>query len=348
MAELPPFALLLVAAVAFAVVYVIVILLIYPLAEGLRPIPLVGGSLGDAIKGFGDSILKTGQQVLDAQVQNLSSLIDFVSGSIQSVINEIVQVAGFQWNQLVGVGTSLIGLAGSVGQQIGTVLNLVKAAAQSAADAIARVEALAAGILDTVVHVITKQLAEVTSGIHVAVEGLVKSITDPLSAEIIKVRDHAAFMLHHEEGMRLAGDQSLSTAITATEATLGTEIDAVKQALLRRLGTSVGTLQGEIGTLTDVIGEVAAGTTVVGLITTVATELDTLRRECVDPTCSFLGPQLPVLDALSSAAALAVFAAFVGAAVADPGGTAGVVSDGVDGMRGLYGPIFGGLTGLQA
>lgn len=113
---------------------------------------------------------------------------------------------------------------------------------------------------------------------------------------------------------------------------------AATAALRGQLGTDVGQLQGQLAQLGLAVGPlVAAG--LIARTLTLETELDTMRRECVDPVCSVLGPTLGTLQAFGTLATMGLVGAFVAEAIHDPEGTARAT-------MGLVAGVEGTVTGL--
>ena len=345
---LPEFGLILLAGLILVVTTLVGVVIVYPLAKNLSGLPFGLGAIGDALSGFWHTLVDGIQAQLDVQVRNISDLVDFASGMLQATLNAVTTTSEWLGIQAGIALNGLHDLAGEVVTQGANLLQLVQTTVQNLADLAAKVDAFIASVVSNVLHAVAKQIAETTSALHAAVVAEIRAVTVPLHQFIAQVRDNLEASLQTETSRAVTAEADLHGQVIGARTAVEAELEAVRKAILRKLGTTEGTLEGQITDILDVIGTVAAGTTLVGLIEGIATEVTTMERECVTPTCSFLGPQLDVLNALMSAGTIAAFGGLVALAVQNPKGAADLVVDGANVVESVASPIFSTLTGLAA
>ena len=342
---LPLLAFIVVAAAAMLFVSISKHTYVTPLQGLLRFIPIIGGGLADDIGQAFDTLQATLQRQLDQSVQAITDMIDFASGSVQVLLNAAIQ--GGEW-----LGHNLGFVAQTVATQAGEITTMGRqllAAIQDAADTIARVardvislsQQLANALTTTIPGLIAQQLANVQ---HL-IDSSIHAVVHPLRDFVKQVQAEAHTLVQTEAGVRATADTSIMAALKTAESAIEIEIGDVRTAVLRKLGTETGTLQQELQGILDVIGTVAAGTTVVGLIEAVATEVTTMERECVDPTCGFLGPQLPILNALGDAATLAIVGGMIATAATNPRAGASAAASLWNTLGPMVSDLLGTVTG---
>ena len=315
-----------------------------PVADLLSAIPVIGGQLADVVSQGWDGVVAGLQQNLNDAVGLLTGTLDLVHGAYQLVLNGVTGTAewlGYWTGQAIG---GLGDLGNQLGSQIASILAAAVKAGQDALKALQQVGTLFNQVQTLVQTGIQDLIDASLQQFQATVNDLIKAALVPVHAAIHSVR----LLVHQfhsvEVAARTAADAQLGQAIDNTRAQLNTRIHGV-EGDVAALDTRTGSIEGEIGDILGEIGTIAAGTTLVGLITQVATKVTTMERECVDPTCSFLGPQLDLLNALADVETLALVAAMVASAVQAPGAAGRDGAGQVASLAPTFLGMFNGITG---
>lgn len=317
-----------------------------PFADLLRALPVIGGQLADIVSTGWDGVIAGLQQNLNDAVGFLTATLDLVHGAYQLVLQGLTGTS--EWlGYWVGQGAqTLSDWAGTLGSQIGELVTQVQVFAKHIPELFQDVVHLIDQVQQLVAHGIQDLIDTALHGFQATVNDLIKAALSPIHDAIHSVR----LLVHQfhsvEVAARTAADEQLGQAIDGAKAQLNTRIHGV-EGDVADLGTHVHSLDLDLGNILAEIGTIAAGTTLVGLITQVATRLTNLTRECVDPTCGFLGPQLDLLNALQDVETLALVSAMVAAAATQPQAAARSGVDAVGDLTGTVLGLFTGITGVR-
>lgn len=317
-----------------------------PFADLLAAIPVIGGQLADIVSTGWDSVIAGLQRNLDDAVSSLTAMLDLLHGSYQLVLNGLTGTAewlGYWTGQALG---GLSDLAGSLGSQIAQLIAQVQVFAKHIPELFQDVVHLIDQVAQLIAHGIQDLIDASLHTFQVTVNDLIRAALVPVHLAIHSVRELVHTYHSIEVATREAEVAQLGQAIDGTRAALNTRIHGV-EGDVAALDTQVTSIDGELGTILTEIGTIAAGTTLVGLITQVATRLTNMERECVDPTCGFLGPQLPILNALEDVATLALVGGMITAAATQPQAAARSGVTVVDTLVPQVLGLFQGITGVR-
>lgn len=310
---------------AVLAVWALTMLLARPLTWALQQFPPIAGAAAGFVANAIGSASAWAYSVADGAVGALSQTISGPLASLQQVIVSIVGgIEGLLSGQLTLAGLLNSGL-GSLGAWIHT----VEATAASAA---ARVAAV-------IPDLASLRLA-VTALIAVGLPGAIAAALSEARAFAVS----QVTALDHLLGQRIG---AVEAELHAAEAAATTAVASAEAVLEREIGVVERTFGDEIGKLSDLVTPLAAA----GLLTLVPTlvrELETLKDECITPTCNALKPQIPTLSALGDIATLMLVGGFVGEAIANPAGTAAATAAVTGAVEGAAGSLFELFTGRAA
>lgn len=305
-------------------------------------------------------LLYANAQFRNGMVQLFSNLPGWLAAVLTAIVNGAANVLAwaFAWAkiavdplvQLVWVPVHAI--LSWAGQVVGSLENIASLVATLPAK-IGDVTAWATATFRTIIaHLATValQVAAVAASVpgiaHAVAAALVATAVANLTAAIAAARAAAAAAVS-ALALTLARDVgSLSARITALGASLSAVIAADVTRLEGVIATDVRGLQGELGQLHSLVDPLVAAGLLVA-VPAIEAEIETLNRECIQPTCSVITPQLPWLNAFADLATLGVVGALVGEAITHPTEAAAEVAGLVGGVQGAAAELVGAFAGVQ-
>jgi hypothetical protein len=325
----PELGLLVIAAAAMLLTWATVFLVANLLAPLFRIVPFIGGNIADAIIGAAHGVQDAMENAVRVQFQGATDLIDLFTGTIQDWIGTaqaFVVALQVALQDLTGKAVSgLVGLGGLL-SRVQTKLQGAMADISKAWD---KAVAVAADLARMTATIIPRLIQSAVDGVVSLVRGLVREVGRQADTATNALRDAIRAAIADTVRQLQAFAQSLVTALRTELRPLIREAQADAnnaQALAQDVGDQ---LTHDLGHILELIGPIAAGMTVLELITEVAREVTRIAR-CTDPSCSYLGPQLGALNAIQDAALIAALAAIVGEAARDPVGAARTTRQAVD------------------
>ena len=332
------------AAAILFLLFALSVLLVQPLTMLLSQLPVVGSRVAAAVGGAIGSVVDWAKswaagmvhpllELLSAPVQWAESFAYTVVSTFDTVAYQLGIVAQAAAGQLGSAAVRLADLAASIVNLSAIVTGLrsaVTAAAAAAATlatrtlpaAIAGVETWAADRIAAAVAAAATAWTAADDALRAWAQAAIAAATAPLLAELAALRSWAV------------------AAVAAGVRTVEGELSQLGTAL----GQRVGQLENGLGQLLGVLAPLLA-LNLVQAFPRLLDRVDTMERECVNPVCEAITPQLDTLQALGSGVSLALFLELVAAAVHDPAGTARTTaaSSGElrDAVNGLAGPTLG-------
>lgn len=345
-AALPPLLLVVLAAAALLAAMAFGQLIAKPLANLLGNIPVVGGAIADALLQGAQAIQKSAEDALASAFGGLTDVIDLASGMVQAWIDGATE--NIVW--AVNSAATLLRSVGSVWDYLqARVKDLTDAIADVARDAakgLTRAAAVAADLAGALARAIPDLIAKAVAATREWALGRLADLQKALQAIVAAVEAGVLAKLGLERAARIAADTAAADATQRWLNDLARELGADVNTLERQLGQAIDGLDIDIGDIWKVIGNVGTGT-IVGMITRVATDVTTMYRECVQPGCDFLGPQLDSLNGIGSAVTLGAVVAWVAHAAQHPQAAAGETLGMWDGAMREALSIFGSATGVR-
>lgn len=316
-----------------------------PLTWLLLQLPVVGQSAAKAVGGMLDSIatwvLSWGQGAVQAMVDAL----DFVIGSAQWLVRQLAITLSSIVNTLTKLGAWTYAHVGALAGQVATLLARVNAIAAQLATALARITALGVTVGGIIATRLPAAIASAVAQAAKYADAAVRQLDRTLRAAIAAALATAFAAITAEERARQAADAAVRAAAAAEAANAARSAAAALAQAERTIGIEVDGLGRAIDGVATKIGPLAWPTVAIGL-TTILTELETMRRACVDPTCSFMGPQLRSLELAQDVAMLAAISALVAQAARDPEAAAAETLAAVRPIDGLVRSTFGAISGI--
>ncbi len=262
-------------------------------------------------------------------IRFVGGLIDTAWALYHAIVDTAAVAAG-QVGLLASRLTSLTGLVGAVQYLV----NRAWALATSTAASVAHI--LATDIPAAVARAVALARSWAAAAIATAVASL--------GAAIAAVR-----------ALALAAVAALARQLTAS-------VEALRAWATALVGTAVGQVAGELDVLRRLLAglrlEVDARLGAIGLVLApllaleltrvipwAISEIQTMRRQCVDPTCDFLGTALNGLGAAGQLLEGSVLAVLVAEAIRDPEGTATEVAGWSGELRTLASNVTEALAG---
>ncbi len=343
-AELAPLGFLILAAAALLIAYAFRFLIADPVAALLRNLPLIGdavaGAVHDAVNGFIGGL----EADIDRRVQSITDLIDAVSGAIQYVLNTASDGIELLFGGLRGLQSLLT----SVQRQIQSTIGDVARDAQHALDDAARALSRIAGVASTVQHLIQSGIQHLIDQAVSAVRDTIRNVQHGLQDALDQAVRAVRVAILGIVASQLAGIRdwvrTVVQAATRPIQDLITDIQHRVDNLVHDFGHRLDGLARDLEGLQTQIGVIP----LIGLVPWIKSIADTLTKittECIEPGCNYLGPQLDALNALQSAATLALAAELLSRAVNDPSGFARDVPGIIGGADTAARDVFRQATG---
>lgn len=311
-----------------------------PLVDILRKLPLVGDWIATAVW---IAFLAQQTALRGWMARNVDPVVNFFQSALSIIggwLGLYVKFMGATVNAMIATAQAAGGQAGNVGARIIALAGRVLALETAQGGLTDFVN----GLWNRVTNVIQ---VIIPTAVGTAVQALQQLLHVGLTIEhtamtvaVGQAMTVASQLFHQAELAAHAGDLVLSELLAHTAATLAAEIVAVQTGAKIYTDGMVRQLQGEIGTITGVIIPVAVGT-LTAEIEGIATHIDQLERECINPACSALGAGLDLFSLLQQGIELLMMVTLVGAAISDPERTGHELAAGVDELLDWVRPIVG-------
>lgn len=289
------------------VAWALSILLIRPVAWLLGNIPVVGGHIANA--------LYSGASAVTSWAVNLA----------RSGVDAMIQLVSAPVARLVDFVTALVLTVETAGERIG---DLARNLTVTAGALWAEANALSARIANALAA--TAALAAAVPGLVAeGARAVVAAALAPVQAAVAALQRALAAGLAAEAAARLAGQSQLAATVAGVQA-------AAAAALAGAIAAERAQTQAALATVATDVAQVGASVkpvalaTATALVAPVAAELSRLTRECIEPTCSVISPQLDTLQALLTGELVILAGLFLEEAIRDPEGTAREVAGAVD------------------
>lgn len=345
-AGLAPLAGVVIAAAVMLMVWAASIILLEPIKFLLRQLPFIGSEIAKAVGALGDWVANAAADQLQRQVQGFTDLVDFVTGTIQGVLDAITDGIEILFGAIHGLQLMMQGIQRLAQQSLNDLSRDVDRAIRDATRGLTRIAAVAADLASALANAIPRMIDQAVAGVRSWVRGIERDLQRLIDDAVGALRATIVGMI----ASQLAGIRSwVSSLITQTQQAL--------QGVERQLWDGVRTLEHELGHRLDGLARDLEGLQrqigvipLIGLVPWIQTIADTLTKvttECVRPSCNYLGPQLDALNAVQDAATLAIVAGLVAAAVSDPEGAARNLDHVLSGADDLARDVFRSTTGVR-
>lgn len=311
-----------------------------PIAAVLGLIPAIGGQLADAFsRGIGVVVswaanwaataVKPLVELISAPVLWLVAVLSGIVLTAEALESAIADTATMAAQAFDLVINRLFALISQVATIAGQVANLVTHVAHVAAQLAWVIATGLPGAIDKAV----------TDAIRAA-RALVAAVVDPLARALDALRAWAQSQVAHLDlGIQAVRDWAtgaIAAAVAVAVRPIALGLDGLGHALD---GLRVE-VNGKIGTILGLLAPLLA-LDLVRVVPRVIEDVTTMRRECVDPTCSVIGPQVATLQSLLNGVEVGLFLAFLAEAVHDPAGTARAVAGEAAALESFAGDLAG-------
>lgn len=344
--------LLLVAALPEVVIGAALLLLLYatqqfwvkPLVWTIQQIPVVGSQAADFVQNAAAAVVNWAVGWVEAGAGPIIQLLNVPAAALSSFAGSVVQAIEGLAAQVQGAGEGLIG---KVNELTATVAQAFVAGTTALAQIVgltaelAAAKSLMAFLQGTAIPLAQSSAIKASESYTDARAADVRAATLAATAAALATAERA---VSSEATRARAAEATIAANATGEVGVLRAAIAGVQSRVEGEVGADVRTLERAIGDVTALVKPIAAA----GLVTavaTIATEVETLKRECVDPTCDYLGPQLGNLNALGDIATLLALGGLVAAAYRDPEGAAkeaaSLAGSFRDALNVVSGPLFG-------
>lgn len=307
-------------------------------------IPVIGGQIVKAIQWAVDNADRGAKAVVDAAVQPLTDFVDAVVGSAMLVVSWVTAAATWLGVTLriviANLWNHIQALEADIGRAVsGAATALARIVAQAAA-----LTALGARVAWVIATAIPSAIAQAVGKAVAQAQLLVRAAQSLLVAAINSALAVALRAVGNEAGARAAADAAVKAYAAAAVAVLGQQTGAQ----LGQLGQAIDATEIKLGQAIDQvtarIGPLAFPT-VAAAIATITATITTLERECVSPTCNYLGPQLDALNLAMDGAMLLAVMELVASAANDPEGAARETIAVQAPLVGMVSGLFADFTG---
>lgn len=312
-----------------------------PIAGLLSQLPLVGGYVAGTVSNAIGGLVDWGIGVADSTIGAAIALVTYP-------VTALLDLAYGAASALEAVEAQIGRLSAAVGASFGTVWPRLLSVESTAVNA----------------------LGKAVTGLAIA-SGAAALAQTLQSTTIPQARSDAVSTAHTYTNTAVGNERTYRREADAAEATaragavaaeahyrqlvdanlagdIAAETTARAQALEAQWGRTGVLVDGKVGPVASDVGDILTALgplTITGLISrvvTLETDVTDTFRDCVNPTCEALGSGLDGVSSLTGVLALGALAGLVGAAIADPDGTAREVA----GWRGVLTPGASALSQL--
>jgi hypothetical protein len=336
-----------VAVAAMLLLWASTTILVKPLIWLFSQIPVVGERLGDAIGGFWHFLTDWASTWAQQAIQPLVDAADWISGTIQYLARQAQAAVSSIYSSIVTVSGKVITLAGWAQAQVAALLTRAAATAASIAGLVAHNAYVALQLAAIVAVKIPGAVAQAVATAQAWAAAQLLTLHRALTAAIALVAAEARALLAAEAVARAGGDAAARAAAAAELLLAQRAIAAAMTALRTSTQVEVQALDHAIQGVQTQIGNWAIPATIAATITATMTEVIRIAR-CNDPMCSWLSPQLGILNLVEDGIMLAAVVELVQAAAHDPEGAARVAIADFEAVAGGVEGLLADLTGIRA
>ncbi|HUZ84159.1 MAG TPA: hypothetical protein VMU66_05655 [Gaiellales bacterium] len=312
----------------------------------LQQIPVVGGAAAGFVDASLASLVGWAQGWVEQGVGAFTALINVPVAAMQMVIGSLVSGIESTIAFALGLGQSL---AGAINQLLALTGQLEAAITEAAAQirlAFARIGALSDALAITESAIIPAAIAHAVAQVEAVARSEVAQAEHAAALGVSGAIASAETFVGAETQRALRAEQAIQAQALGAVDALGRTITGDVTGLGTTLGQDVKTLEGLIGDVSTLVAPLAAAG-LIAKLETLAKDVTTMQRDCVDPTCSYLGPQLPSLTAIGDAATLGLLIAAIVAAHEDPQGTATLMAGAAGTIRAAVDAVAGPVLGMS-
>lgn len=339
-----PLAELFIAIAVLLLAWAVTALLVKPLVFLLEHVPLIGGTVAQAIADVTGNVIdwatSWAKKAVDSLVQlvavpikailDLFAMLGGLADTIAAAIAQVGAVAagavGLVADKLHTLAVTVGGLVNNLAQairDIGTLFSRVAAIIATAIPgAIATVEAWARAFVKGVANALEAELRAVIAAVSASIGVLIAAALAPIRALI--------------GALPAAWQQAIAVAVQPLTLGLGALGDWVRQA--------VGGILARLSTLEGLLPLLAL-IPLVGIIPRTIDEFWRTKTKCTDPTCGLLGTLLDGVGAAGELLTGSVLIYLVTRSIDDPDGTAREVAGWADELRPLASEVTQVLAG---
>jgi len=312
----------------------------------LQNVPGIGPALAAAIVAAGNAVVGTAQRWAEHQLGAVNALLSLLPAQVLDAFTQLNNAIAGAISYTTTTLPYALGQVGPLADRVQLALSRLVALSGDVGSLQSTIATLRDRV-STIIHV------RIPNAIATAESWAQSFATDAVNAAAGTLQRAIASVLH-----------SAYQAIDAARVELGNAIDGVGSTLTDAIDGARTWAEGELSTLHDAIdsldlhlngridGLIGVLTPILALdlarvIPALRTQVDTMERECVKPTCSALGPSLDVWNAINQGVILASVLALTGEAIRDPQGTARTTADLVEGLHDVATSIIDPLAGVQ-
>ena len=319
---------------------VLPLLLIAPWLEAVFAFVLLlistalGWFLGRAIAIMVGNIPVIGSKIADAARAGIAAVQAWATGWARTGLGAFLQLLAAPVQRLVDFFSQLLATVDTV---VARILDLFATVTEHFAWAIAQVVRLAGRIT---------ALAASFAHYVLGVPALVVALVSPLIAAAVRV-EHLALLavraalaaaITAEHAALLAAEGNAAKALAAQAAVAAAALSAAIAAARAAATAQAAAVARDVAGVAATIHPIAAAAAAAAVLP-IAAELSQLNRECIQPTCSVISPQLGLLQSMLTGELLVLVGLMVEEAIRDPRGAAKEVAGATAG-------IVGGATAL--
>lgn len=316
-----------------------------PLTAILSQIPIIGAAAARAVASGVAWVISVAD---DWARWSVGAVVELVHVPVLVVVNVITGIV----STIETIGAYLPRLEGAIRDTIGNVsarVGSILAAVQSVALSVVAVASQAASTAATVAGIIAGTIPHAIAAAVAAAEAFTRSLVGSVET-VLRDLLHAAqaamaAAVAAETAVRAAADGDLLRLIQGQAAVLTAALAEGIGTLRGELHGQVGALEREIEGLHSIVDPIVAAAPIAA-IAAIETEIDLMRRTCVDPICGVMTPQLGVLEALLDGAMLLSVIALAGEAIRDPEGTAAATAGVIGTVHGMVADLIDGPLGV--
>lgn len=343
---LPPLVELVIGVAALLLAWASSLYLVKPLVWIVGQIPVIGGQIAQGATGLGAKVGEWVGTWIVGTIQGTINILDWASGSATYAIRNATSALSWAHDSIIGIARAFYSRMAAAESGLALVLTRAQALAAQVAGMASRVTAVAVQVAYLATVGLPGAIATATAHAVATSGQAIAAVRATLQAAIAAASAAALASIGQEAAARASADAAIRAAAAAEAALIGRQAAAALAAQEAAIGAEVGQIGQAIDGIAAKIGPIAFPTVAIGL-TTIQTLIRTLERDCINPTCGFIGPQLGALEALEDVALLAAVAELVAHAAQHPQAAAADTIGDAGPLLGAVSGLFRELTGIQ-
>jgi len=318
---------------------VLAFVIVPPLVNIIRQIPVVGGSIATIIEGEFVAAQQTVNDWVNKNVAPLANAIGNPVAAFWQWIDGLQTLSGSIVAALALIAQTAAGAGGGVARKIAQLITTVAAQATS----IGNIQTSLGDLVNNFAHAIS---ATIPDAIAAAVQFVTTAWKAGVAAEhalesaaIATVTTYAQTLFATAGTALKLGLSDMTKYVDATATALVGDIDALEA---EAKSYTDGAIKGVETEITD-LNVPALALAIAGVIPLVGTLEATLTQtidECVNPTCSTLGNGLGLFNTLAAGVELLAVVELVKSATSNPSGAGRDLAAGVGDLIGLGRPVL--------